>query len=438
MKLLHRLSFVLGILIVVGLSGCVGNNGDVVVFGESYRNEDGNVVNGSLAIFADVYDLEEDTTVNGGVILFGGTLIVHGKVNGDITSIGGDHIHLTDTAIVTGDVVAIATEVTRDSTAVVTGSVVEIMPGAFAFDSFPFVFQPLFPRPHILRDSGFIANAAGDIFKALLLTAVSALVVLLVPVPTTRVAESIVSNPVIAGSVGLLTVFVFPLLSLLLAVTLILIPLIPLLIFLLAISLFFGWIALGLETGDRIAALFSARWEKPVSAAAGVLVLTMVVIAADWISTCCIGGPLVFILAIVGLGGVVVTRFGTSKFDASIRAELPSEKPTGESQATPEEKEEPERKGKEDERPSVGRGDTEADSTITSSEEEPAASPKKRVRRTGRKKEVESSQPAADNDQEKDTDSSGSSAAGGESSKEKPAPKPRRRRRTPRKKSEEP
>jgi hypothetical protein len=134
------------------------------------------------------------------------------------------------------------------------------------------------------------------------------------------VAQTIATQPVISGALGLLTLVVTPALFLVLAITIILIPLglIGLLIF--GLALLFGWIALGLDMGNRMATLFHTQWSTPVSAGLGTLVLSLVVNLALvvtgewWWLLCCVGLPLVGVLMMVGLGGVVASKFGTAVY----------------------------------------------------------------------------------------------------------------------------
>jgi hypothetical protein len=146
-------------------------------------------------------------------------------------------------------------------------------------------------------------------FNALTLAALAAVVALLLPKPTDRVASAVVTQPLLSGGLGLLTILVAPALFILLVITIILSPLGLIGILVLGIGMVFGWIALGLEIGRREASLFKAEWAAPVAAGVGTLTLSLISAMVGLIP--CIGWVAPVLAAIVGLGGVVLSQFGT-------------------------------------------------------------------------------------------------------------------------------
>jgi hypothetical protein len=74
----------------------------------------------------------------------------------------------------------------------------------------------------------------------------------------------------------------------------------------------FGWIALGLEVGKRLASLFKMEWPLAVAAGLGTFLLSLVVNGIGFIA--CIGWVAPFLVTIIGLGGVILTRFGTQNY----------------------------------------------------------------------------------------------------------------------------
>jgi MFS family permease len=153
-----------------------------------------------------------------------------------------------------------------------------------------------------------------------MISLIAVLVALFLPVPTDRVARTIGTQPIISGALGLLTLVVSPALFLVLAITVILIPLglVGLLIF--GIALLFGWIAIGLELGKRMTGMLNTSWAIPVSTGVGTLVITLIAsltlaITGGWFwALCCIGIPLVGLIMMVGLGGVVASKFGAQVY----------------------------------------------------------------------------------------------------------------------------
>jgi hypothetical protein len=63
-----------------------------------------------------------------------------------------------------------------------------------------------------------------------------------------------------------------------------------------------------MEAGDRLGRLFKVQWAPPVSAGIGTLVLSL--FSSIFALVPCVGWVLPTVIAIVGLGGVFLTRFG--------------------------------------------------------------------------------------------------------------------------------
>jgi hypothetical protein len=117
----------------------------------------------------------------------------------------------------------------------------------------------------------------------------------------------------ITGGLGLLTVVVTPLVVLVMVITIILIPVSLLGILLLAIMVVFGWIAIGAEVGHRLEAAFKTEWALPVTAGLGTFLLTLVVDGIGQIVPC-VGWLVPSAVGLLGLGAVLLTRFGTQDY----------------------------------------------------------------------------------------------------------------------------
>ena len=310
MKTLSKISLTLLVLLIVlfafpgaALAQTPNGGNDQFVFGGVYTLNSGQTLTGTLVVFGGLATLEKGSVVTGDVALTGGSLTVNGEIKGSITSVGGS-INLSDTAVVDGDINTVGGALNRSSLTVVKGNISSSGPGAIRL--------PLnlnlrsFPWENIFNPIGSVLWA---IFQSLAVAALALLVVLFMPTPTRRVSNAIVGQPVIAGGLGLLTVVVAPALILLLAITILLIPLSLIGILLLAVAFLLGWIAVGTEAGDRLAGLFKVKWAAPVSAGIGTLVLSL--FSSIFALVPCVGWVLPTVIAIIGLGGVFLTRFGT-------------------------------------------------------------------------------------------------------------------------------
>ncbi len=289
-----------------------------VVFGDTYTLASGQTQNGDVAIFGGTGIIEEGATVNGALVLFGGSLSVNGTVNGDVVVVGGAAA-LGKSARISGDVVTIGASLQRDEGAVVSGQVITNAGGAdFDFEQLPpAVVSPNAPQTPAVPDvSGPLrealnplGRALGIFFRALVLGFLALLVMLFLPRQTDYISNAVARQPVLAGGLGLLTVVLFPLALLLLIITIILIPVALLAVLVLATAIVWGWLALGMEVGQRLMAMLKVEWPLPVGAALGTFLLTLVTDTVGVIP--CIGWIAPLMIAILGLGGVLMTSFGT-------------------------------------------------------------------------------------------------------------------------------
>ena len=293
------------------------NPEDVVLFGQNYTLQSGETLTGSLVLIGGNITIEEDATVIGDVVLIGGNMQADGSVRGNVVLIGGNmelsskvsgdvaliggQANLTDTAVVTGDVTTVGGQLNRDPDAQIEGDVVNNAPPNF--DNPPEVPNvpnvpnvPSAPNVNVSFDP--LAGFFGVIFKALAMAGIAALLTLFLDVQIKRVGDYVVDQPLIAGSVGLLTLFV----SVLLILTIL-----P--IFVVVCAWILGIVALGQEVGDRFTRAINQTWQPILSTAFGTFLLTLVAGYVGLIP--CVGWLFNFVLTLAGIGAVIMTRFGT-------------------------------------------------------------------------------------------------------------------------------
>jgi len=281
--------------------------GGRVVFGGSFTLASGERLDGDLVIFGGNAILEEDSRVNGNVVVMGGNARVAGEVEGDVVTFGGN-VEVRATAVVNGDLVTIGGNVHREEGAVVRGSQVE----SLEFRGFPrfwtFPTRISFNRGIDLW-SRFIFDVFRAIFMALALAALGLLVVLFWPKQTEAVGQAILAAPLPSGGVGLLTAVVAAALMVLLAITICLSP-VALLLFVATLAAgLFGWIAVGLLVGQRLLEAFKVKGITPmIAVVVGILLISLLGAIP------CLGVLVVIVAGCVGLGAVVLTRFGTQTY----------------------------------------------------------------------------------------------------------------------------
>ncbi len=133
------------------------------------------------------------------------------------------------------------------------------------------------------------------------------------PKPIERTSNAIVDQPILSGGIGILTVIVVPLLLIILAITILLIPISLVGALTLVLAWFLGRIAIGYEVGRRLAKMLDKDWAPAVSAGVGMFLLALVVDATGQFIPC-IGWVFPALVAVIGIGGLMLTRFGTQSY----------------------------------------------------------------------------------------------------------------------------
>lgn len=312
---LGRIALVLGLVLVAvfGLPATVHAQGPSddgkVVFGGTYQLGKGESLNGSLALFGGTVILEEGSNVNGSIVITGGSLDISGDVSGDVTAVGGA-LTLSDTAHLHGNIYTVGSSINRSPNAKIDGRVIAGTANSLDL-KVPSLGKGL-QNLNLSPMTNAVTRFVSAIFQSLALAVLALLMAMFVLKPTERVVEAIDTQPIISGAFGLLTLIVAPALLVLLAITLILIPVSLIGFFVLAIAIVFGWIALGLELGHRITTSLKVQWTPPIEAGIGTLVLSLVVSLLTVIP--CIGWMTIPVLSMIGLGAVILTRFGTQTY----------------------------------------------------------------------------------------------------------------------------
>jgi cytoskeletal protein CcmA (bactofilin family) len=279
--------------------------GDKLIIADTFRMEEGDILNGNLVVIGSTVSIAKTAQVNGDIVIVGGTLTAQGTITGNMVIIGGA-VTLEDSAVVNGDIVSTGATLKQSPLAQVSGSITEQTPAEWSFGDqtnlgFPFK-----------TSSQYLTKFLTACLEALGLAVLAVIVGLFLPDQTKRVSDTIVREPLVTGGVGLLTVFCAPIAMILISITIILIPITILAAIVLALAVLYGWIAVGNEIGERIGRLFHVEWPVPVASGIGVLLISLVVGTMNLLP--CLGWIVGFIIIILGLGAVVSSRFGSSKY----------------------------------------------------------------------------------------------------------------------------
>ena len=278
-----------------------------MVLGGAYTLGEDETLNGDLVIAGGNVTLETGSRIQGDILALGGSLRADGLVEGDILALGGQ-VYLGENASVEGSVNMLGGSLEREP-----GSLIE---GDESF-SLPVPVLPGLPDNLALPEMKLGIHPIWKLFwilmRSFLWAALAVLVTLFLPVSTRKVSQVISGQPMIAGGLGCLTVMVAPIILFIIGITIIGIPISLLAALILLTGWCFGIIAAGVEVGRRLASAFRQEWALPVSAAVGAFLLTIVTNSVDAVVPC-VGWVLSFLVGLLGLGAVILTRFGTSQY----------------------------------------------------------------------------------------------------------------------------
>jgi len=310
------LMMLLGLLLVpTGAVYAQDTNPDdpIVLFGQPYTLESGETLNVSLVLIGGNITIEEGAEVNGDVILIGGNLTADGDIDGEVVLIGGNmgltaevsgnialiggQGTLTDTAVVKGNVTTVGGQLDRDPDAEITGDIINNAPPNFDAPNTPDApYGPYNPNFDFYFDP--IGQAFGVIFKSFLMAGIAALLTLFLDKHIKQVGDFAVAQPLVAGGVGLLAILVA------LALIFTIFPL-----FIIVCAWLLGIVALGQEVGARFTKAINQTWQPILATAFGTFLLTLITGYVEFVP--CVGWLFNFIVTLIGIGAVMMTRFGT-------------------------------------------------------------------------------------------------------------------------------
>jgi hypothetical protein len=279
----------------------------VVVAGNSYTLESGQILSDNLFIFGGTVNLMNGSTVNGNVLLLGGSAQAAGTINGNVTVLGGT-LNLASTFILNGNLTTAGAGVNRQPGAQINGQIntnpsnwTVLLPGQVQIPNLNTGLNPL------IRVIGFFLRLFLWTLGAMVLT-------MFIPIHLARTSDTALTQPLLAGGMGLLTIIVVPIILVLLAITICLIPVSLIGLLILIAAWIFGLIALGFELGKRIAKMSKIEWHPAISAGLGTLLLMAVLSGVEAVIPC-VGWIPKALVGMLGLGAVLLTQFGTKEYN---------------------------------------------------------------------------------------------------------------------------
>jgi hypothetical protein len=321
-----RKRFTLGALVLLSLmipwsaASAQGYQGDQVVIGQGFLLAPGEELNGNLAVIGGPAIIEKGSTITGNLAVVGGKLTLSGEVQGDLVAIGAQLI-LHEGAVVEGDLVSFGASTERAPGVVVHGDSLGILDAIQTPWHFPWSEGPRWWRPGVTPLSivaGIVLWPVKALGWGLLLALLGVLAVSVAPEAIRRVSSAASTHTVLSCGVGLLTLVIAAVAGTLLIVLCCL----GLLVW--ALTLFawlVGWLGVGFWAGQLVLQSLRVRNASALGEVALGLVLITVLARLPW----CIGGVFGLILGSLGLGAVVLTRFGLR--DSGPRRVLQEEPP---------------------------------------------------------------------------------------------------------------
>ncbi|MEJ5197294.1 MAG: polymer-forming cytoskeletal protein [Anaerolineae bacterium] len=280
--------------------------GDRLVIGRSFVLRSGEELNGNLTVIGGAAELQADSAVRGDVTVVGGALDLAGTVQGDV-SVFGSSATLRETAVIEGNLVVPGGAIRRAPRAVVAGEV---------FGGTGLLPWPVFGGWAGKGNAFTYPNGPASILRSLILWQVvtagwvlglallGVIAVSIAPQAMGRMATQAASDPLVSFAMGLLTLVVGVLLGLLLLIA----CCSGLLVWLaLAAAGLVGWLAVGLWVGQRLLQALKVRGASSLAEVTLGVALITVLARLPW----CIGFLFVLVVGSLGLGAVVLTRFGT-------------------------------------------------------------------------------------------------------------------------------
>jgi len=299
-----------------------GTDPGKLVLGGTYTLSSGQHLRGDLGVVGGSATVEEGATVNGDVMVAGGALRIAGRVNGDIAVFGGS-VTLERSAYIDGDLVNIGGAVQRNPGSTVTGDVREGGDLEFPMGPGP-LFLPGMDRSTIGPEASLQQSPGQWLALALLrmirtvivilaLAALALVVALLWPKGIERLGTTAMHQPVLVLLIGLLSWVVGLGLFVVLAVTICLIPIALLLGLVLGAAALLSWVVAGWLIGRKLLAMLNLRNATVVvEAAVGTLLLAVIYFLFGIIP--CTEFIFGLLIVSLGLGAIVLTRFGTRPY----------------------------------------------------------------------------------------------------------------------------
>lgn len=283
----------------------------------------------SVTVVGDDLTVEEGAVVTGDAVVLNGDATIAGTVSGALVVVNGD-LEIAPSGVISGDCVLVGGELTDDGGRGTACTTVSQLP--------PFVSALLeqvpedVPAPPVAPQSGFgrtVGDVSSAVGSAAIMGILAFIVASLAPAQLRQVTYTVTDKAVASGAIGFLTLIAGPslllLLTILTAVTLLIcigvlgIPILLILGVGFLGGLLVGWIAVGNIVGEQLAQWLHLAKNRSfaMTTALGSAALSLVLGLLSVLPLGDLGANFASLLVLaVGLGAVVLTKFGTRPYPA--------------------------------------------------------------------------------------------------------------------------
>jgi len=309
-----KISFILILALGLVISACSINQpgftqtskivlrGNQLIIARNFSIPPGCILEGDIVAMGANISLSPGAMVKGNILLIGSSLESKGIIHGDLNLLAGSAV-LRDGSILNGDINQLFNHVILDQKAQVIGSINSI--------SFPGI-----PTERITGLITLISNRFNPQnwlkWGIIQITATSFLALIAGIWLKKRMVvmnRQIQSQPLLSWGAGVMALAIVPIVSVILIITICLSPLGLFILAALAILYLAGWIALGISAGTALQACFKTQWPYELQAFLGAFMLGITTTLIGWIP--CLGWMFNILLSCIGLGSVIMTRFGS-------------------------------------------------------------------------------------------------------------------------------
>jgi cytoskeletal protein CcmA (bactofilin family) len=271
-------------------------SGDVYILKANER------IDGNISGVGTTLIIQEGALVTGDISLIGGNLDVEGKINGNVNVLAGT-AKIGDTAHINGNLNQIFNQTDISPQAMIDGQINTFVIPLSGEQNFGKNVTNLLEwlKPAVWLLLQFI-RIVGLIVFTLIATA-------LFKQPTFNVIHAVRKSPAVAWGAGLLTIFSLPIISTVLIVTVCLSPIGLILLIALLICVIWSWTVISNMVGTQMTRWLHLEWSAEGTAVFGALLVGILI---STISLLPVAGFLInLFFCSVGLGGILLSRFGT-------------------------------------------------------------------------------------------------------------------------------